>query len=159
MPDMLHAHADSQPIAAWGRTPWMPFALAELGQREIFGAKDNPRIQAYYAAVVGAKGRRLKDEVPWCAAFVGWALRQAGLPNTGSLAARSYLRWGVEAVAPFPGCVVVFSRPPNPASGHVAFWMGAEGKSVLVLGGNQGDRVCVKPYPAARVLAYRQAVA
>ena len=53
MPDMLHAHADSQPIAAWGRTPWMPFALAELGQREIFGAKDNPRIQAYYAAVVG----------------------------------------------------------------------------------------------------------
>lgn len=142
---------------AWALAPWMPFALAELGQREIPGDADNPRIQEYYAAVIGAKGRRFKDEVPWCAAFVGWSLAQAGVPHSGSLAARSYLRWGVETVAPFPGCIVVFSRPPKPGSGHVAFWMGAEGRNVLVLGGNQNNRVCVKPYPAARVLGYRQA--
>jgi uncharacterized protein (TIGR02594 family) len=143
----------------WANALWMPHALGELGQKEIPGDANNPRIQEYYAAVVGAKrAEGLDDEVPWCSAFANWAVIQAGLPGTHSLAARSWLKWGKETVAPFPGCVCVFWRDdPAGSKGHVAFYMGAAVNSILVLGGNQGNAVSVRPYPARRLLCYRQA--
>ena len=44
------------------------------------------------------------DESPWCAAFVGAVLAECGLAGTGSLTARSYLKWGV------PGDIAVLWR-------------------------------------------------
>ena len=57
------------------------------------------------------------------------------------------------------GCIVVFSRPPSPRSGHVAFFVRTEGRGSsqkhYVLGGNQRNAVNVRPYPASRVLGFR----
>ena len=141
-------------VASWADAPWMPYALAELGQRELPGNADNPRVVLYHSYA----GGRAPDEVAWCSSFVNFCMAQAGVPRTEKKNARSWMRWGKETTAPFPGCVVIFSRPPKPASGHVGFWVGAEGKNILVLGGNQNNSVCVKPYPAARLLAYRAMV-
>ncbi len=71
---------------------WLAAAWAELGQREVSGAADNPRIAAMFRDA--GQAARHRDEVPWCAAFVGACLERAGLQGTCSLLARSYFRWG-----------------------------------------------------------------
>jgi predicted glycosyl hydrolase (DUF1957 family) len=50
---------------------------------------------------------------------------------------------------------VVFSRPPNPWSGHVGFVVGIDVKArLMVLGGNQRDKVSIAPFDR-EVLGYR----
>ncbi|MDQ5942103.1 MAG: hypothetical protein QG572_916, partial [Pseudomonadota bacterium] len=94
------------------------------------------------------------DEVPWCAAFVGACLKDAGLPNTGSLLARSYLDYGTKIEDPRVGCIAVFRRGAPP-SGHVAFVTGWGAGHVRVIGGNQGDAVSEANYRESDVLGYR----
>ena len=133
-------------------TPWMVPAVAELGTKEIVDGRANPRIKEYFGAT-GFKAGDAQDA--WCSAFANWCMAQAGVRGTRSAAARSWLRWGRELETPVPGCIVVFSRPPNPSSGHVAFYQSETPAHVYVLGGNQNQKVCRKYYPRARVLSYR----
>jgi uncharacterized protein (TIGR02594 family) len=133
--------------------PWMRFAFEEYGQAEVPGTADNPRI-IQYLATCGLGGAN--DETPWCAGFVNWCLRRAGIAGTGRANARSFLRgWDGQSLSePSFGSITVFSRPPNPAHGHVAFYTGMEGSNLVMLGGNQGNRVGLKTYPISRVLGY-----
>ena len=78
--------------------PWMSFAWADLHVAEAPGTPDNPRIVDYFRRVGHADVDN--DATPWCAAYVGACLERAGLRSTRSLAARSYLAWGVDTVAP-----------------------------------------------------------
>lgn len=138
--------------------PWYLVAHQEQGTREVAGTGINPRIQAYYTAT--DIGRVNDDAVPWCSAFANWCMKQAGFKGTNKANARSWLYWGVPIIQPRLGCVVVFSRPPNEASGHVAFYCGEVARKngpndLLVLGGNQGNMVCATAYAKARVLSYR----
>lgn len=117
---------------------------------------DNPRVLAYYKE---AGVPQTRDEVPWCAAFVGAVLARCGVQGTGSLLARSYESWGraVRLEEARPGDVVVLSRGQQ-WQGHVAFFDSAEGDIVRLLGGNQGDQVNIRAYPKSRVVAVRRAV-
>ena len=117
---------------------------------------DNPRVLAYYRE---AGVPQTRDEVPWCAAFVGAVLARSGVQGTGSLLARSYESWGrsVPLEEAQRGDVVILSRG-QPWQGHVAFYEGAAGSNVYLLGGNQGDQVNITAYPKARVVAVRRAV-
>jgi len=129
------------------------------GLTEWPGAKNNPEIVALFAAV-GHEWVK-DDETPWCAAFVGSVLAEAGLSNTGKLNARSYLKYGqdVGLSDAKPGDIVVFWRgSPTGWQGHVAFLVRFAGETVIVRGGNQGNRVSDKPYPLSRVLGFRRAV-
>jgi uncharacterized protein (TIGR02594 family) len=85
---------------------WMAVARGEIGQVERRGG-ENPRIVAYHATTALAAR---EDEVPWCSSFVNWVMERAGYRGTGSAAASSWLRWGVELEAPRPGCVTVLKR-------------------------------------------------
>jgi uncharacterized protein (TIGR02594 family) len=147
--------ADAQ--AGIGEPLWLVVARAELGVHETPGADNNARVQAYFAAT--SMGTHTPDSVPWCSAFVNWCMKQAGIEGTHSAAARSWLDWGVPLLKPKLGCVIVFSRPlGGPQSGHVGFYVGTNVNGAYsVLGGNQGDRVCVADYPASRVLGWRWA--
>jgi len=44
------------------------------------------------------------------------------------------------------------------APGHVGFFAGVSGGSILVLGGNQSDAVNVKAFPADSVLGIRRLI-
>ena len=132
--------------------PWVDAARSVLGTHEIAGAQDNPFVVSCLAGV-GLPHQH--DETAWCAAFVQWALKQTGVAGTGRANARSYLTWGVALDAPKLGAVCVFSRPPDPAHGHVAFYMGEHDGMVSVLGGNQRNAVCVADYPRSRLIAMR----
>lgn len=134
---------------------WLTLARAELGVKEGAGAANNPRVLAYYADAGHAEVDH--DDVAWCAAFVGAMLHRAGLPTSGSLAARSYLTWGKGISKPYPGCVAVFKRGKG-WQGHVCFFLRVVGEWIEVIGGNQGDSVSVTRMKASDLLGYREPV-
>jgi len=135
---------------------WYQIAIAELGQQEIAGTAHNPRIVAYHQAT----GLRAQDdETPWCGAFVAWCLGTAGIPydKASAASARSWLDWGRKLEHPTIGCVAVFWRGHRDGwQGHVGFYAGRDSQGrILVLGGNQGNAVSVRPYSAGQLLGYR----
>lgn len=145
------------PIATSAPEPepaWMATARGEIGVREYPGAQHNPRVLEYHDHTGLNAGT---DEVPWCSAFVNWVMDQNGIDGTNSAAARSWAAWGRAIAEPRSGCIVVFRRydPNNRNAGHVAFFITRRGNRIEVLGGNQGDQVCINTYPAADLIGYR----
>lgn len=134
-------------------------AKAEIGTVEKAGKESNPKVVAYYH---DAGHPEVKDDaVAWCAAFVGAMIKRAGGKPSGSLAARSYLKWGspVDRQKAQEGDVVVFKRGNSDWQGHVAFFVKDNGSTITVLGGNQADAVNRRAYPAASLLGIRREVA
>jgi len=133
---------------------WIAKARGYVGLREINGATHNPKILEWWRAI-GASWFK-DDETPWCGAFVGGVLAEAGItpPAKGAGAsARAWLEFGVRLSRPAYGCLVVFERA---GGGHVGFVVGKDkAGNLMVLGGNQGDAVNIKPFAAERALGYR----
>ena len=128
-------------------------AWNEIGTKETPGEEHTGRILQYHASVS-------KDldtvEIPWCASFVNWCLIEAGLPGTGSAAAKSFLDYGYITTRASAGDLVVFWRgTPDGPQGHVGFLVGFYENDVLCLGGNQRDGVNIWPYDRSKVLSYR----
>jgi uncharacterized protein (TIGR02594 family) len=132
---------------------WLTLAWADLGVAETPGPDHTARVVAYYADV--GNPNVADDETAWCAAFLGSCLERAGVPSTRSLMARSYLEWGEPQGAFRYGAIAVLSRTADPALGHVGFLVGETADSVILLGGNQGNRVRVEAFPRSRLLALR----
>lgn len=134
---------------------WMQYAIAEIGVKETPGPGDTPRILDYLSTVA-LPSSLLHDSTAHCSAFVNWVMKQAGIPGTGSAAARSWLEWGDALYEPTYGCVVILWRKKvDSPFGHVGFFTALRGRSVVLLGGNQGDTVSISPYLETRVLGYR----
>jgi uncharacterized protein (TIGR02594 family) len=99
---------------------------------------------------------------PWCAAFVNAMLKNGGFDHNSSLAARSFLSYGVATKDPAPGDIVVLTRGKSEWAGHVGFYVQTveiDGiKYVELLGGNQDNQIAVGYYPINRVLGYRKIV-
>lgn len=130
---------------------WMDEARRCLGVAEVPGVKTSPLISQWL--------RRLKawwadDETPWCGVFVAQCLEATGYAvPTYWMRARAWLDWGVVLMAPVVGCVVIFERP---GGGHVGFVVGKDARGrLLVLGGNQGNKVSIVPFDRNRVVGYR----
>ena len=132
---------------------WLELAWRDVGVQEKKGALSNPNVMKYYRDV-GAEWVE-NDGVAWCAAFVGSCLVRSGMGSTRSLMARSYLKWGRKLSQPKQGAVAVFSRGASKTLGHVGFYVGENGRSIFILGGNQSDGVNISTYPKSRLLGYR----
>jgi len=139
-----------------------------IGTAELPGGADHPMIQ--WGHMLCGLGADQPDEVPWCSSFVNLLAHLAGVPETQrsrSAAARSWLGCGVTwtLYQAELGDVVVLQRgtgsQPGPevlnAPGHTGLYAGvADGVSIKVLGGNQGDRVSIANYPVTRILGIRR---
>lgn len=133
----------------------MQMAESEIGVTEIVGKKHNDRVLWYHSFT---SLKAVDDETPWCSSFVCAIMESCGFESTKSAAARSWETWG-EKGAGKRGEIVVFSRGSNPKHGHVGFLARdyKEGDNYLhVLGGNQGNAVCIMKYPASRWIASRK---
>ena len=98
----------------------------------------------------------IKKSVPWCAAFVNHVLKENGFNYLNSLVARDILKLGRAVKSPKFGDIVVLWRGSiNSSKGHVGFYVKTVGNVVYILGGNQDNIVCIKPYPLERVLSFR----
>lgn len=139
-------------------------AMRFAGVKETPGAASNPAVLSMLRL---DQAWPVDDSVPWCGAFtsyIAWLLR---LPRSKSLGARTWLEIGTpvpleQAEVGFD--VVVLQRgtgkQPGPdvikAPGHVGFFAGRDGNTVLILGGNQSDSVSVASFPTSRVLGVRR---
>jgi uncharacterized protein (TIGR02594 family) len=133
-------------------------AQQELGTQEIVGDEDNPRVVEYQQATGLAAP---DDETPWCGSFVAWVMLQSGIAYNRITAAssRSWESWGVPVDKPEIGDVVILWRhSPDSSLGHVGFYAGkTDDDRILILGGNQNNRVSVSAYSKARLIGYRRA--
>lgn len=132
---------------------WLTVALDELreGVAEVPGPEASPRISAYLRNAHQAAD----DEIPWCAAFVGWCLTEVGEVGTGRANARSYLNWGTPSSPQLGAVAVLWRGTPTSTQGHVGFLIDVSDTHIYLLGGNQGNRVSVATFPKDRVLGYR----
>lgn len=132
---------------------WLAAAWAEFGVREKPGVANADAVLGYFAEAGHPKIR--DDATPWCAAFAGAMLKRAGLGASGSLMARSYLKWGSAIDTPRLGAITVLTRGKSASAGHVGFYLGHAETRVFLLGGNQSDAVTVEAFDVKRVLGYR----
>lgn len=130
---------------------WVIEARRHIGTKEIKGSKHELKILQWWKTI--RRGGIKDDETPWCAAFVGGCLEAAGQISSRYESAKSYLTWGDSLAFPCVGAVVVFSRD---GGGHVGFVVGRDKlNNIMVLGGNQGDAVNIKPFARSRVTGLR----
>lgn len=136
-----------------GEPVWLRRARQEIGVSEIAGKQHSARVLSYWER---AKLPFRDDETPWCAGFVGAMLEDCGIISTRSGMARSYDKWGQPCGA-IPGAVVTFWRGSKTGgSGHVGFLTGRDQSgNLMILGGNQGDAVNIKPFSTSRLIGYR----
>ncbi|HEX8658250.1 MAG TPA: TIGR02594 family protein [Hymenobacter sp.] len=117
-------------------------ALAHFALHEIAGPASHPTIMAW-AKEVGASSYYHNDGTPWCALFMAHCAKVAGfrLPPD-PLAALSWAKFG----NPAPGGVAMLGDVLVKArigGGHVGLYVGENATHYAVLGGNQGDQVCI----------------
>lgn len=134
---------------------WLAKAREYIGLQEMKGKQHNPKILEWWK-LIGADFK--DDETSWCGGFVGGVLAEVGIkPVAGAAGSRNWLKHGAKLDKPAVGCIVVFWRGSKTGwQGHVGFVVGRDQKgNLMVLGGNQGDAVNIKPFDKARVLGYR----
>jgi uncharacterized protein (TIGR02594 family) len=137
-------------------TKALELARAEIGTVE-WAKGSNPKVVAYYRDA--GHPAVVDDATAWCAAFVGAMLKRSGVKPSGSLLARSYLKWGIEVpiAKAQPGDIGVIPRGNSTWQGHVFFIEKIKGGKVYGLGGNQKDAVNIQAYPVASLIGVRRA--
>lgn len=130
---------------------WLVEARAHIGLAEIPGRETAPAIARWLRDL---RAWWTDDDTPWCGVFVAHCCRTAGLSLPAYwYRAVAWAEWGIPLERPTLGAVAVFSRQ---GGGHVGFVVGRdEVGRLLVLGGNQGDRVSVAPFDRDRLVALR----
>lgn len=134
-------------------------ALAEVGVREQ--RINNARRIVLYRYAVRGPGEKPQLSEPWCADFVSWAWRRAGVPiGWGGLGsdyvpelagwARLTGRWHAarKGYRPQPGDLVVYSAGGS-SRGHIGMVVNVRNGRMLTVEGNFRDRVMrrkVKPW-------------
>ena len=134
--------------------PMAPYywAQKEMGEKEIPGSKDNPRIVWYHSFTTL---KATDDETPWCSSFMCAAAESTGFKSTKSARAKSWLDYGIPGDGPV-GDIAIFTRE---GGGHVAFVNKkfTKGDAVVnCLGGNQSNRVKVSDYDSSRLVGFRR---
>ncbi len=138
----------------------LPRMVAEglrlFGTAEAAGAADNPAIIGWAAEVGEAVACAYRaDAVPWCGLFMAVVAARAGKSVPAQpLWALNWRSFGVAADVPALGDVLVFRRPGG--GGHVGLYVGEDERAYHVLGGNQGNRVCISRIAKGRLAAARR---
>lgn len=118
-----------------------------------------------YLSLVGLG--RSRDNEAWCSAFMVWTFAQiTGTPDpAGRATARSWLKAEPEGListtipsdqAEAGDVWVMWRGAPNSWKGHVGLFIKSTKHHVWLLGGNQGERVCIRRYKRNRVLMVRR---
>lgn len=130
---------------------WVAEARKHIGVKEIPGPKNNSVIQGWLRSL---KAWWDQDSVAWCGVYTAQVLQACKLPYPKDwYRAKAYLSLPVKLDKPAYGCIVVFDRA---GGGHVGFVVGVDRfDNLMVLGGNQGDCVCIKPFSRDRAIGYR----
>jgi uncharacterized protein (TIGR02594 family) len=125
---------------------WIRRAYNDIGLTEVAGPRAATRVLEMFR--LSGHAQIQDDETAWCSAAANCWMIEAGIPGTGSLAARSWLNWGrpLDHTASLPrGAVLIFRRGSG-WQGHVCFLLADYGDRLRVIGGNQSNAVTVATY-------------
>jgi uncharacterized protein (TIGR02594 family) len=139
------------PRSDFPNAPWLAVANGEIGEEEIAGPENNPRVLDYIATVKSTRGVQ-DDEIDWASPFAEWSLNQVGIEGPQSMEPNDWLKWGRPLTTPELGCITVFSFK---GLGHVGFFISEEGNNLNILAGNQSDVVKISRYAKKDVIGYR----
>jgi len=131
-------------------TKWLDVAKGYEGQAEVAGPGSNVVILSW----INAHGRPDAGDdstIAWCGfAMAAWFTEagHAGAVPREPGAARNWRGVGEPLTVPEPGCIVVIPRrdPANPEAAHVGLVAGFDATHLLVLAGNQGNRVSIETF-------------
>lgn len=140
--------------------PWVAEGRKYLGLAEIPGKATHNKTLLQWLKDMGRYSTESRawwadDETPWCGLFVGRLLG-----GSGRFVVKNWFRasaWNdpttmIRLHKPAYGCIVTFTRA---GGGHVGFVVGKDkAGNLLVLGGNQGNRVSIAAFAPARVTGY-----
>lgn len=127
-------------------------ALSYYGLNETYDGKVNPKLLHIINEVSEVQ---VKNNIPWCTAFVSYILKINRHEYSKKLNARSYLELGRKVVNPEIGQIAVLWRESLDSwKGHVGFFISETKNKIYLLGGNQNNTVCIKSYPKQRLLSY-----
>lgn len=130
-------------------------ALQEFGIAFVAGEKNNPRVLEYFHSC--GQDWVTNDDTPWCAAFLNFVLKKAGMENSGRLNARSFLEIGEEIKKPQIGDVVILWRGSKEgALGHCGIFISEIENTIYILGGNEDGAVKIKGFSNTNLLGYRR---
>lgn len=131
---------------------WLTWARGEIGVKEKQGAQHEAQILRYWD--LGKVPLDVNDdETPWCAAFACAAIESAGYRSPRTARARGFKPDDRCFIADnVIGAIVVLSSDRGAASGHVGFLEAVSPGRVHLLGGNQGNQVCIASFPVDRVV-------
>lgn len=127
--------------------PWLKTARAEIGVKEVAGAKANAKILNYFKASKFWGKDDSTGTNAWCGSFMAWVMKQHSYtPPSAAYRAKSWESFGKKITDPIIGAIGIKSRK---GGGHVAFIVGKskEGNTYYMLGGNQKDQVMISAYP------------
>jgi uncharacterized protein (TIGR02594 family) len=89
----------------------------------------------------------------WCARFMNMVLQRSGYRGTGSDMARSFASYGQRVSGPEIGAIAVMGR--GGGGGHVGIVSGIDARgNVILVSGNNGNRVREAPVSRGRIFAY-----
>ncbi len=166
-PETIPPKAD---IGAMGS--WLEAAEKELKEWEAGGFTHNSeegkkRVLQYFKATDLETDKVLS----WCGAFVAHCLKTAGDPAAASIIkgaswaanwkgwgdTKLFLRTGDAAADGIPKGAIVLLEPLVPkASGHVGFFHSLKkDNKIVLLGGNQSRKVCLRAFPRGKLVAIR----
>jgi uncharacterized protein (TIGR02594 family) len=143
----------------WLKSETAPKILVEsvklLDTAEIVGSKHSPVIMGW-AKELGLQKDYIADEIPWCGLAMAIIVKRAGYEVAAApLWALSWGKFGKKADEPMLGDILTFKRP---GGGHVGIYVGEDADCYHVLGGNQGNKHCVKRLEKFRLVAARRPV-
>lgn len=133
-------------------------AIELFGVAETVGGKHNPVIMGW-AKDLGLQNVYVNDEIPWCGLYAAIVIHRAHSPESPRIVvdkplwALSWSNFGVEVDEPEYGDILTFKRT---GGGHVGFYVGEDDTAYHVLGGNQGNKVCVTRIAKSRLYKARR---
>lgn len=138
---------------------WIREARANIGVSEKKGEEHNPLIIKWLIEIDAyPKANRAwwrEDETPWCGVFVAHCLGSQDrfvVPHWYRAKAWADSDLMTKLDKPAYGSIVVFNRK---GGGHVGFVVGkTKDDKLMVLGGNQGDKVGISAFNNERVIGF-----
>lgn len=128
-------------------------AIELFGTAEIVGARHNNVIIGW-AKEVGLGSIYKADEIPWCGLYIAIIMKRVERqPVKDALGALNWNNFGVHSEVPMLGDVLTFTRK---GGGHVGLYIGEDESTYHVLGGNQGNKVCIKRILKSRLSQARR---
>lgn len=93
------------------------------------------------------------DECHWASSFINWSFAKNSIEGTRSRSSLSWLDWGIPLTEPANGSIAVIEYADG--RGHVGMVVGVYNGMIVLLGGNQADKVCYTAFPIEDIKSYR----